>query len=93
LRKQRDHLLLLREAASRFETANDIAAKSIALSEALLPYQKRRELDILRADLSALTRQIVELEVTADRAKRDFDAAVDEYDLARRATLELGGSE
>lgn len=93
LRKQRDHLLQLREAASRFETANDIAAKSIALSEALLPYQKRRELDILRADLSALTRQIVELEVTADRAKRDCDAAVDEYDLARRATLELGGSE
>lgn len=93
LRKQRDHLLQLREAASRFETANDIAAKSIALSESLLPYQKRRELDILRADLSALTRQIVELEVTADRAKRDFDAAVDEYDLARRATLELGGSE
>ena len=93
LRKQRDHLLQLREAASRFETANDIAAKSIALSEALLPYQKRRELDILRADLSALTRQIVELEVTADRVGRDFDAAVDEYDLARRATLELGGSE
>src|SRR5699024_4242290 len=93
LRKQRDHLLQLREAASGFETANDIAAKAIALSESLLPYQKRRELSILRSDLSALTRQIVELEVTADRARRDYDAAVDEYDLARRATLELGGSE
>ncbi|MGO2860049.1 MAG: ATP-binding protein [Brevibacterium sp.] len=93
LRRQRDHLLRLREASTGYDTANDTAAKSIALNEALLPFQKRRELELLRTDLSTLTRQLVELEVAADRTKRDFDAAVDELDLARRATLELGGAE
>ncbi|MDN6188674.1 MAG: AAA family ATPase [Brevibacterium sp.] len=93
LRRQRDHLLELREASNRYDWAHDSAAKSIALNDALLPFQKWRELDLMRSDLSALRRDLVELEVAADRAKKDYDAAVDEYDLARRATLELGGSE
>ncbi|MCI4011234.1 ATP-binding protein [Brevibacterium sp. ZH18] len=93
LRRQRDHLLQLREASNRYDSAHESAAKAIALNDALLPFQKRRELDLLRSDVSTQSRQLVELEVAADRAKKDFDVAVDEYDLARRATLELGGSE
>lgn len=93
LRRQRDHLLQLREASNRYDFAHESAAKSIALNDALLPFQKRRELDLMRSDLSVLRRELVELEVAADRAKRDYDAAVDEYDLARRTTLDLGGSE
>ncbi|MDN5896929.1 MAG: hypothetical protein L0H93_23265, partial [Nocardioides sp.] len=45
------------------------------------------------SDLATLRRELVELEVAADRAQRDHAAAVDDYDLAHRATLELGGSE
>ncbi|SMY02255.1 MULTISPECIES: ATP-binding protein [Brevibacterium] len=93
LRRQRDHLLELREASNRYDFAHESAAKSIALNDALLPFQKRRELDLMRSDLSALRRELVEIEVAADRAKKDYDAAVDEYDLTRRATLDLGGSE
>ncbi|MGO2648121.1 MAG: ATP-binding protein, partial [Brevibacterium aurantiacum] len=93
LRRQRDHLLQLREASNRYDSAHESAAKSIALNDALLPFQKRRELDLMRSDLSAQRRELVEIEVAADRAKKDYDAAVDEYDLARRATLDLGGSE
>ncbi|GAA1862146.1 ATP-binding protein [Brevibacterium marinum] len=93
LRRQRDHLLQLREASNRYDFAHESATKAISLNDALLPFQKRRELDLMRSDLSALRRDLVELEVAADRAKKDYDAAVDEYDLARRATLELGGSE
>ena len=93
LRRQRDHLLQLREASNRYDSAHESAAKSIALNDALLPFQKRRELDLMRSDLSALRRELVEIEVAADRSKKDYDAAVDEYDLARRATLDLGGSE
>ena len=93
LRRQRDHLLDLREAAGRFDAAHEAEAKAVALNDALLPYQKRRELDLLRTDLTTRSRDLVELEVAADRAQRDHTAAVDDYDLARRATLELGGSE
>ena len=93
LRRQRDHLLQLREASNRYDSAHESAAKSIALNDALLPFQKRRELDLMRSDLSAQRRELVEVEVAADRARKDYDAAVDEYDLARRATLDLGGSE
>ncbi|GAA1549471.1 ATP-binding protein [Brevibacterium picturae] len=93
LRRQRDHLLELREASNRYDFAHESAAKAISLNDSLLPFQKRRELDLMRSDLFALRRDLVELEVAADRAKKDYDAAVDEYDLARRATLELGGSE
>ncbi|MDN6371659.1 MAG: AAA family ATPase [Brevibacterium aurantiacum] len=93
LRRQRDHLLQLREASNRYDSAHESAAKSIALNDALLPFQKRRELDLMRSDLSAQRRELVEIEVAADRAKKDYDAAGDEYDLARRATLDLGGSE
>ncbi|WP_235346108.1 ATP-binding protein [Brevibacterium sp. UCMA 11754] len=93
LRRQRDHLLQLREASNRYDSAHESAAKSIALNDALLPFQKRRELDLMRSDLSSQRRELVEIEVAADRAKKDYDAAVDEYDLARRATLDLGGSE
>ena len=93
LRRQRDHLLKLREASAAFDSAHAEAAESLALGEALLPFQKRRELDLLRHELTAGTSRLVELEVAADRAKRNLDDAVDEFDLARRATLELGGSE
>ena len=93
LRRQRDHLLELREASNRYDAAHATAAKTISLNEALLPFQKRRELALMHSDLSTLRRELVELEVAADRAKKAYDAAVDEYDLARRATLELGGSE
>ena len=93
LRRQRDHLLQLREASNRYDFAHESAAKSIALNDALLPFQKRRELDLMRSDLSSQRRELVEIEVAADRAKKDYDAALDEYDLARRATLDLGGSE
>ncbi|MGN6034007.1 ATP-binding protein [Brevibacterium casei] len=93
LRRQRDHLLQLRDAATRYDSAHEAEAQAVALNDALLPFQKRRELDVLRTELSARSRDLVELEVAADRAKRDYDTAVDDYDLARRATLELGGAE
>ncbi|RBP62549.1 uncharacterized protein YPO0396 [Brevibacterium sanguinis] len=93
LREQRDHLTELKSAATVYERAHAAAAEALELTGSLRPYQRRRELDLLRADAASLAEKLVDLEVAAERAHTEKRLAIDDYDLAHRATLDLGGAE
>ncbi|WP_309132915.1 ATP-binding protein [Brevibacterium sp.] len=93
LREQRDHLTELRAAARAYDSAHAAAEKALELSTALHPFQKRRELELLRDDVSTLAERLVDLEVADERARTELRLATDDYDLAHRKTLDLGGAE
>lgn len=93
LRHQRDHLLDLRDAATRYDTAHAAVAEVRELAASVIPFQKRRELDLLDAERSTLDERIATLDAEADDADRTLRAAADDLKRAERAALELGGSE
>lgn len=93
LRHQRDHLLGLRDASTRFDEAHTAVAEVRELASSVIGFQKRRELELLDAERSDLEESIATLETSADEADRTLHTAAEDFKRAERAALELGGSE
>ncbi|RFA13909.1 hypothetical protein B7R21_07560 [Subtercola boreus] len=93
LRIQRDHLVELRAVSERFDQADASAAVSRVLSDATIPYQKRRSLELARAELQSVGEAVATLSVEADRAEAARQRAEEDFDVAQRRALELGGGD
>lgn len=93
LRKQRDHLLKLRDVSSKFDhyqQEQELADERIYLLE---PFLKRRELLMRLREEERLKHEVQTREAQLDRQTRKLDLAREEADSAARAVNDQGGSE
>lgn len=93
LREQRDHLVRLRSESEAFDSAHEAAQAARVLGEAVMPYQRRRGLELAREELSDLDEQLIRLRADAEQAAGTAARLADDYDIAQRRTVELGGGD
>ncbi|GAB3282137.1 ATP-binding protein [Microbacterium lacusdiani] len=93
LRRQRDHLLQLRDASTVLDAAQLDVGRSQVLIDANVPYQKGEALRLVREELGDLDERIAQLEIDAERARAVAARAEDTYLAARDAAMERGGAE
>lgn len=93
LRKQRDHLLLLREAAQKYDADSDKTRDLETLALAVRTYESKLKLRLAQEELIRVTEQVS----TANDAAQKTQAAVEEaetrLETAREKNLALGGSD
>lgn len=93
LRKQRDHLLQLRAASEAFDAAADAASAARTLGDAVDPYRRRRMLDLARGERLTLDEQLIGQRADAAAATAAAKRAADDYNVAQRRTIEVGGGD
>ncbi|TYL55304.1 hypothetical protein FXB39_02835 [Nocardioides sp. BGMRC 2183] len=93
LREQRDHLLVLRSEAERYDAAQATAEGARRLIDSVGPFQRRRGLELARAEVEAVRERLSRLTIEADRAAVAYTSADDAVGRAERLALQLGGAE
>ena len=91
LRKQRDHLLGLKEAADQFDQAAKQAADAAHLAQAVYSYKERRARNLAAQARDEVSTTMVELEVRIAQTQGDLQRAEEAYESARMREASLGG--
>ncbi|WP_168914839.1 ATP-binding protein [Microcella flavibacter] len=93
LREQRDHLLRLRVESDAFDAAHEAAQAARILTDAVAPYRLRRGVELAHDELSEMRERLIGLRADAQLAREIADRIADDYDVAQRRTVELGGGD
>lgn len=93
LRLQRDHLTGLRTASDDFDAASRRAEIALRSTDAVVPYQRHRTLQLAADDLESSLRRLLELDARAEQAESQRRHAEDRHESAQRRERDLGGAE
>lgn len=93
LRRQRDHLLGVRDASRAYDDAEAAASHLRRLQSAIHPYQQKRQLDEIRRELTEIAGSLEGLRQDRRTADAVLDSAEERYGSAFLALNRAGGGE
>lgn len=93
LRRQRDHLVHLREAAQKYDADSNRARQLEALTLAVRPYESKLKLDLAKAELVRVVEQVATVKEVARNAQAKVEEAEARLETAKARNLRLGGSD